>query len=77
EVYNVCSGKAVSIGAIAEQLVKLSGRKILIKKKSSWRKNDPSIICGNHSKLTEATSWQPEISLTQRLKDTLKYWRKQ
>ena len=77
ETYNVCSGKAVSIASLAAQLVRLSRKKIDIKKKSSWRKNDPSIICGDHSKLTKTTSWQPQISLSQNLKDTLNYWRKQ
>lgn len=77
EVYNVCSGTTVSIGTIARRLIRLSGRKIVIKKKSSWRRNDPPVVYGDHSKLTRASAWQPQIPLDQSLKDTLNYWRKQ
>ena len=70
EVYNVCSGKTVGIAGIAAYL------KLKTKVRQSWRQNDPSIVCGNNSKL-RALSWQPQISLNQSLKDTLNYWRKQ
>ncbi len=30
---------------------------------------------GSHDKLTDATGWQPEISLEQTLADTLDWWR--
>lgn len=74
EVYNVCSGKTVSIGNIAAKLIKLSGRKIIIKQRSAWRKNDPDIICGNRTKITRLAGWLPKIGLDQSLKDTLNYW---
>lgn len=77
KTYNVCSGKTVSIADVADRLIKISNQKIAIKQKSSWRKNDPDIIRGNHSKLTKTTGWQPEISLDQSLKATLDYWHKQ
>lgn len=76
EVYNVCSGKTVSIGNIARRLIRLSGRKITIKTKSSWRRHDPSIVCGNNTKLKHL-GWLPQISLDQSLKDTLDYWHRQ
>ncbi len=70
EVYNVCSGKTVSIGAIAAHL------KLKTKVRRAWRQNDPPIVCGNNQKLTRL-GWQPEISLDQSLKDTLNFWRRQ
>lgn len=76
EVYNVCSGKTVSIGDIAGRLISLSGRKITIKTRLSWRRNDPQVIQGDNSKLTRLTRWHPQISLAQSLKDTLDYWHK-
>ena len=69
KVYNVCSGKTVSIGAIAARL------KLKIKIRRAWRQNDPDIVYGNNSKILRL-GWQPQISLDQSLKDTLKYWKK-
>lgn len=77
EVYNVCSGKVVSISEIANRLIALSGRKIAIKTKPSWRRHDPPVVCGNNSKLTRITGWRPQIPLDQSLQDTLNYWVKQ
>lgn len=76
EVYNVCSGKTVSIGDVASRLIHLSRRKIVIKQKFSWRQNDPPVIIGNNAKL-RALNWRPEISLDQSLQDTLNYWKKE
>jgi GDP-4-dehydro-6-deoxy-D-mannose reductase len=76
ETYNVCSGKTVSVGEIADRLIKISGKNIKLKSKTLWRKNDPKTIGGDHTKLTKATGWQPQISLDQSLKETLNYWRK-
>lgn len=75
EVYNVCLGKAVSIGTVAKKLIALSGRKIAIKKKPSWRRHDPPVVYGNNAKL-HALGWSPEISFDQSLQDTLNYWTK-
>ena len=67
EVYNVCSGKTVSIGEIAARL------KLKIKIRKAWRQNDPLVVYGNNAKL-KRLGWQPQISLDQSLKDTLEYW---
>ena len=73
EVYNVCSGKTVSIGQVAARLAALAGTKLKVKTKRTWRQNDPQIVCGNNQKLTRL-GWQPQISLDQSLKDTLEHW---
>ncbi|OIN89588.1 hypothetical protein AUJ59_01180 [Candidatus Beckwithbacteria bacterium CG1_02_47_37] len=69
EVYNVCSGKTVSIGEIADRL------KLKIKIRKAWRQNDPPVVCGDNRKIKQL-GWQPQISLDQSLKDTLGYWKK-
>lgn len=76
EVYNVCSGVSINISEIASRLIHLSGRKITIKTRLSWRQNDPQIIRGDHTKLSRL-DWQPQITLDQSLKDTLNYWKKE
>lgn len=73
EVYNVCSQTTASIADIAQRLIDLSGRQISLKTKTSWRLNDPLIVCGDNTKLTRL-GWQPKISLDQSLKDTLNCW---
>jgi GDP-4-dehydro-6-deoxy-D-mannose reductase len=72
EVYNVCSGRTVTISAIVDKLIKLSGKKIRRERINLWRKNDPQFICGNHSKLSRVTGWQPTIDIDTSLKDSLK-----
>ncbi len=72
EVYNVCSGKTISIGDIIDKLISFSGKKVPVTQKSSWRQNDPKFICGDRSKLAQTTGWQPEIDIDTSLKDVLK-----
>lgn len=76
EVYNIGSGKSESAKTILDMLLSLSSAQINIEvDQERLRPSDtPDIIC-DHTKLTQLTSWQPEIQLSQTLKDTLDYWR--
>jgi GDP-4-dehydro-6-deoxy-D-mannose reductase len=38
---------------------------------------DVPVLRGDHAKLTAATGWEPEISLTRTLADLLDDWRRQ
>ncbi len=77
EVYNVCSGKAYSIGEILERLVKLSGLKVKVEQETSRiREHAVPVFHGDNSKLAAATGWKPEISFDKTLSDLLDYWRK-
>ena len=76
QAYNVCSGKAYSIGQILDILIGMSKSKIIKKFDSSkTRKADIPVMQGDNSKLVNDTGWKPEIEFEQTLKDILEYWR--
>lgn len=76
EVYNVCSGRAVSLKHILELLLSFSSRKISIETDpEKIRKVDIPVLVGNNEKLKTLTSWEPQISLEKTLGDLLDYWR--
>lgn len=77
EVYNIGSGKSVSIQEILDILLSLSTKEISIEVDSVLvRPVDIEDIYSDSSKLTALTGWKPEISLSTTLKDTLDYYRK-
>lgn len=76
EVYNLCSGKGVKTGDILQTLLKLSTKKLTIKKDPhKLRSIDLKVYVGNNKKFMAATSWQPKFEVDQTLKDVLDYWR--
>lgn len=77
-VYNVCSGRAVRISHLIELVadharIPVRHDEIAARRRS----NEPTELRGSHDRLTEATGWQPEISLEQTVSDTLDWWRGQ
>ncbi len=77
DVFNVSSGKAVSVQSVLDRLLELSGIPIRIERDPNlFRKEEPVRVCGDHSLLTERTGWCPQISLQQTLNDLLNHWRK-
>jgi len=76
EVYNVCSGKAVSLKEILSIFLSFSLQKIEDQVDSrKFRKADIPLLLGDNQKIREETSWKPEIPLKQSLLDLLEYWR--
>jgi len=76
EIFNISSGKAVSVQSVLDRLLEMSGIDIRIERDPNlFREEEPRRICGDHSKLTERTGWRPQISLQQTLNDLLKHWR--
>jgi len=76
EVYNVCSGKAVSIKFILESLTRMSTVPVQVATDPArHRPGGPARYYGDHSRLTRQTGWVPEIPLEHSLRDTLAYWR--
>jgi GDP-4-dehydro-6-deoxy-D-mannose reductase len=72
EVYNVCSGRDVSIQDLADQLVALARRPItLAPDPALLRPVDLPVLRGDASKLRAATGWTPEIPMEQTLVDLL------
>jgi len=77
-VYNVCSGKAVSIREIVNTLSEVVDRPIDHRVDSAKvRQHDVLEVRGSPEKLQADTDWVPEFSLNQTLLDTVNWWRKQ
>lgn len=75
EVYNVCSGRDVSIEEIARMLLDLAGVDVeLVVDPELVRPVDVPVLRGDPSKLRAATGWQPEIELSKTLRDILDDW---
>jgi GDP-4-dehydro-6-deoxy-D-mannose reductase len=76
EVYNVCSGRDVSIRDIADGLLGLAGTSLEFETDPELvRPVEVPVLRGDPSRLQGATGWAPEIPLDQTLADVLGYWR--
>lgn len=76
EVYNVCSGKSVSVKSILDSLVSLASLPIRVEIDRERYREEPSMnFYGDFSLLTSHTGWVPEIPLEKTLQDLLTYWR--
>ena len=76
-VYNVGSGKAISIEDILNIIIKISGADVNIEvDENKLRPVDIKIIEADISKLVEATDWQRKYELKDTISDTLDFWRK-
>jgi len=73
-VYNVCSGRDVSIAEIAERLLELAGADLqLVTDPALVRPVDIPVLRGSLHRLRAATGWQPEIPLSETLRDVLEH----
>ncbi len=76
EVYNICSGKAISIREVLDMLLAMSKKDIEVKQDPKrLRPSDVSLLLGDSTKFRERTAWQSEIPFEKTLQDTLDYWR--
>ena len=76
EVYNLASGKAVTIRELLDRLLALSDTEVDVQvDPERLRPSDVEILLGDFSKFRSDTGWEPTIPLDQTLKDTLDYWR--
>jgi GDP-4-dehydro-6-deoxy-D-mannose reductase len=77
EIYNIGSGKAVSIQYILDTALKLSTVEIAVERdEKRMRASDIPIIEADTTKIHGDTGWKAEIALEQTIEDTLNYWRK-
>lgn len=76
QVYNVCSGQAVSIQACLDQLLRLAGVTISVEQDPDrMRPSDIPVSVGDGSLLLQQTGWHPTIPLAQSLTDLMEDWR--
>jgi GDP-4-dehydro-6-deoxy-D-mannose reductase len=72
EIYNICSGRPLSVRDIIDMLGSISGVKFDIKQVPELvRMSDIPVMVGDNSKIRAATGWQPAITVEQTLKDIL------
>jgi len=78
EIYNVCSGRDVSIREIADGLLELAGTTLEFEVDPSLvRPVEVPVLRGDPARLVDATGWAPEVPLDRTLADVLAYWRQQ
>jgi GDP-4-dehydro-6-deoxy-D-mannose reductase len=72
DAYNVCSGRGVSVRAVAEAMLAMSEAPLeLVVDPNLVRPVDVPRLVGRPAKLCATTGWQPEIPLEQTLRDVL------
>lgn len=78
EAYNVCSGRGVSVRAIAFGLLSMAQRELrLAVDPELVRPVDAPVLIGDGAKIRYATGWAPEIDLTRTLWEVLQEAREQ
>jgi GDP-4-dehydro-6-deoxy-D-mannose reductase len=74
--YNVCSGRAIAVGALLDMLLVRARVPIRVAPDPSrFRPNDLPLVVGDPSRIREELGWEPEIPLDRTLDDLLGYWR--
>lgn len=76
EVYNLGTGKAVTMKEVLDRLLGLSKVKVKVEvDPARLRPSDVPILEPDCSKFVKLTGWRPEIPFDQTLRDLLDYWR--
>jgi GDP-4-dehydro-6-deoxy-D-mannose reductase len=76
EVYQLCSGRSVSIKSILDMLIPFASKPVEVSvDKSTLRKHDAAEIWGDYSKAKLAVGWEPRHELTDTLRELTDYWR--
>lgn len=76
QVYNVCSGRDVSVADVAKRLLALAGASMRLEVDPALvRPVDVPVVRGDPGRLQAATGWRPELDLDHTLRDVLADWR--
>jgi GDP-4-dehydro-6-deoxy-D-mannose reductase len=76
EVYNICSGTAITIRDMLDRLLALSPARIGVEQDPErMRPSDVMILLGSAARFRAVTGWSPEIPFARTLADLLDYWR--
>ncbi len=74
-VFNLCSGRAVSIQEVLELLVSVSGVTVTIEQDPGrMRGAEIPVVEGSYEKINRATGWNPEYSLADTIADVYRWW---
>jgi GDP-4-dehydro-6-deoxy-D-mannose reductase len=74
-IYNICSGRDVSMAEVAHDLLRLAGVELeLITDPALVRPVDVPVLRGDATRLREITGWEPLIPLATTLADVLSSW---
>ena len=76
EVYNIASGREITIRQLLDKLVELSRTRVEVEiDPDRLRPSDVEVLIGDASKFHADTGWEPTIPLEQTLEDLLDFWR--
>ena len=76
EVYNLASGKAITIRALLDKLIAMAKVEVRVETDPArLRPSDVEVLIGDYSKFHADTGWEPKIPFEQTLEDLLNYWR--
>ena len=74
--YNICSGKAIAVQSVLDELLKLSRVQVEVRKDPSrLRPSEVPFFVGDNTKLKQAVAWSPQVPFVEGLYKTLEYWR--
>jgi GDP-4-dehydro-6-deoxy-D-mannose reductase len=74
--YNVCSGRAVAIGEVLDQLLERARVPIrVVPDPARYRPNDQPLVVGDPRRIQEELGWSAAIPLDTTLDALLAYWR--
>jgi GDP-4-dehydro-6-deoxy-D-mannose reductase len=77
EVYQLCSGRAVSIQEVLDGLLALAGKTIPVHhEQARVREDEAPALWGTYSRANAATGWSPAIDFATTLRDLLEYWQR-
>jgi nucleoside-diphosphate-sugar epimerase len=75
---NIASGGPISLAAVANQIVELTGGADLLRPGAiSAPASDPPLVVGNPRRLNEEVGFKPRFDLEAGLADTVEWWRAQ
>lgn len=78
EIYQLCSGQAVSIKRMLDLLLTSTEKSVSVKiDKNRLRQVDIPLLRGSHAKATHQLGFEPRFSLERTLVDTFNHWRDQ
>lgn len=74
-VFNLCSGQAVPISQILEDLIEISGVEVKVEQDPArMRASETPILYGSYAKAERELGWRPQIDLKESLRDVYNMW---